>query len=89
MAGIHDYLWYMEKMADISPKYTWESLLTYDCQYRIWQALEAVTWGTDNVHLINAHALPRIQLPHARSKQSTGSRPPTKPSNPLCKQYNM
>ena len=93
MPDIGQYLTYLEKLTDISPKYTWESILVYNRQYRIWQARESVQWGTDNVHLINAYAIPcpHLHVPRAKSRiGGPGVRtPPKAPATQVCKQYNL
>ena len=40
---IDSYLSYMEKIADFASKYTWPSILTYDREYRRWQAQNSCT----------------------------------------------
>ena len=51
---IDHYLVYLEKISDLSGKYTWASLRTYDREYRRWQAQTGAPWTRDNGHLSDA-----------------------------------
>ena len=91
---IDSYLSYMEKIADFASKYTWPSILTYDREYRRWQAQNSCTWGTDNIHLAEIHLDTRSR-PSGTTSQKQGGRFNSKPngqpnrSNEICRQYNL
>ena len=73
------YLSYTAKIGDLALRYTWQSVLLYDNEYRHLQAKLQFDWGRDAPHL----ATTRLR---DRTPASTASAKPTK--KPVCKNYN-
>jgi hypothetical protein len=100
VSDIDKYLTYMEKVADLSAKYTWASLRTFDREFRRWQAQTGVSWMQDNSHLSDAYLYVR-QDPkpsgQADKKMNNKSRPKTEQgthqgtqqgTQQVCRLYN-
>jgi len=96
------YLTYMEKISDLSSKYTWASLRMYDREFRRWQAQTGVSWTQDNTHLAEASYLfvrQDANKPQAvNSKQSNTSsnnqanklrQQGEQNQNQICRQFNF
>ena len=85
------YLGYMEKIGDLASKYTWQSLLVYDREYRRWQAQSSCQWGTDNIHLVEVHLDVRNRTTTnaaTRSRSGVVKPDPASRTNEICRQYN-
>ena len=57
-ADVRDYLSYSIKVLELARKYTWESVLKYDDEYRILQHTYGYPWSFDNSHLDEVMLLP-------------------------------
>ena len=94
LKDIDRYLTYMEKLSDLSAKYTWTSLRNYDREFRRWQAQTGVAWTQDNSHLAEAYLYvrqdPVKQPPALRQTGSQGSpRHHRDQQGPICRQFNL
>ena len=58
-ADIRDYLSYSIKILELARKYTWESVLRYDDEYRILQHTYGHPWSFDSSHLHEVMLIPR------------------------------
>ena len=59
LLDIQDYLSYSIKVLEMATKYTWESVLLYDDEFRILQHTYGFSWGTDHSHLHEVVLMPR------------------------------
>ena len=59
LEGVNQYLNYTYKVGELGQVYTWQSVLTYDCQYRILQSRLSFAWGTDISHLRATTLVPK------------------------------
>lgn len=87
------YLTYMEKVADLSAKYTWASLRVYDREFRRWQSQTGVSWTQDNGHLSDAYLFVRQETKQsgtttALKKQSTATGKGRSQGTPVCRLFN-
>ena len=92
--AIFEYLGYIEKVADLATKYTWQSTLLYDREYRKWQAQGNIAWGSDNIHLVGVHLDRRQRNPGTQGDQrqaphNKNSTMANQKQNPVCRLYNM
>ena len=92
------YLTYMEKISDLSSKYTWASLRMYDREFRRWQAQTGVSWTQDNSHLAEAYLFVRqdANKPQAvNTKLNTSNKNQANKmqqqgeQNQICRQFNF
>ena len=67
-ADVRDYLSFSIKIFELARKYTWESVLQYDDEYRILQHTYGYPWSSDNSHIHEVMLIPRWS-----SHISTGS----------------
>ena len=76
LRAIQEYLSYAIKVLELATKYTWESVLLYDDEFRILQHTYGFSWSTDHSHLHEVVLMPRwaVRLPHF--KQGYPSSPP-------------
>ena len=76
LRAIQEYLSYAIKVLELATKYTWESVLLYDDEFRILQHTYGFSWSTDHSHLHEVVLMPRwaARLPHF--KQGYPSSPP-------------
>ena len=51
LSSVKDYLAYTVKVGELACRYTWQSVLVYDTEYRTNQAAMRYRWGTDAPHL--------------------------------------
>ena len=58
-ADIRDYLSYSIKVLELARKYSWESVLKYDDEYRIVQHMYGYPWSYDQGHLQEVMLIPR------------------------------
>ena len=58
-ADIRDYLSYSVKVLELARKYTWESVLKYDDEYRVLQHTYGYPWSKDQSHLHEVVLIPR------------------------------
>ena len=88
--GITSYLSYMEKISDLASKYTWQSLLVYDREYRRWQAQTNCVWGADNIHLFEVYldARPRQASSNVKMHPNNPKRAPFRSQHEVCRLYN-
>ena len=56
---IQDYLSYAVKIFEMSRKYTWESVLKYDDEFRVLQHMYSFPWSYDQHHLHEVMLVPR------------------------------
>ena len=59
MQDVRDYLTFSIKALELATKYTWESVLLYDDEFRILQHTYGFPWSTDNSHLHEVALIPR------------------------------
>ena len=59
LEGVNQYLNYTYKVGELGHVYTWQSVLTYDRQYRILQSRLLFAWGTDISHLRATTLVPK------------------------------
>ena len=59
MQEVREYLSYSVKILELATKYSWESVLLYDDEYRILQHTYGFSWATDNSHLHEVMLLPK------------------------------
>ena len=93
---LDNYLTYMEKISDLSAKYTWSSMRIYDREYRRWQAQTGVSWLQDNSHLaeaylyvrqdaakVNPMAMRSLRAPATKTRQQSDHQ------GQICRQFNF
>lgn len=77
-----DYLSYTAKIGDLGGRFTWQSVMLYDDEYRSLQSRYGFRWGTDSNHLSTVILTPREQKPVGKkSKMNHNSK--------TCGYYNM
>ncbi|XP_070209377.1 uncharacterized protein [Littorina saxatilis] len=87
------YLCYTEMVGELGARFSWQSVLLYDDEYRKRQSTSGFAWGTPNPHLSTVILCERAQqVPGNKSgKATTGSggiRRPVGPSGKeVCLQY--
>ena len=82
---INTYLTYMLKISELASKYTWQSLLRYDREYRRWQAQYKTTWASDNIHLVEVFLESRPRNTRNANKPPVTS---TNKTTEVCRLYN-
>jgi hypothetical protein len=92
-SNIIDYLAYTVKILELSFHHEWDSVLSYDREYRNKQAAYGFRWGTDPPHLGAAVLVPRApKLTHDRRPPRQGNfkpkRPTTSKGEEICIGYN-
>jgi hypothetical protein len=90
-AGTMDYLSYTVKIGELAGRFTWQSVLLYDDQYRRTQAAYGFRWGSDSQHLytvtLRERSKPgRHQEGHRAG--STATRPGGHGDREVCQQWN-
>ena len=75
MQDVRDYLSFSVKVLELATKYTWESVLLYDDEFRILQHTYGFPWSTDNSHLHEVVLIPRWAAALPRSLGHTFSSP--------------
>ena len=91
------YFLYLEKVSELTSRYTWKSMLLYDREYRRWQAQTGHQWATDNIHLVEVHLDVRSKqasTPSSAPRQLMGSKhqqksSQNKPQTEVCRQFNI
>lgn len=73
-SDLRDYLSYSIKILELARKYTWESVLKYDDEYRILQHTYGYPWSFDNSHLHEVMLIPRWASPPVSNTSSTLSK---------------
>ena len=73
LRDIQEYLSYVIKILELANKYTWESVLLYDDEFRILQHTYGFSWATDHSHLHEAVLMPRWAAHLSRNKQGSPS----------------
>lgn len=73
LRDIQEYLSYVIKILELANKYTWESVLLYDDEFRILQHTYGFSWATDHSHLHKAVLMPRWAAHLSRNKQESPS----------------
>jgi len=88
------YLKYTQMVGELAARFTWQSVLVFDDEYRQRQAAEGFPWGTDAPHLSTvvlrdrAAAAP-VATNTARQKGGRSGQRPVGPSGrEVCLQYN-
>ena len=66
---VANYLAYTVKVSNLAQKYTWQSVLVYDREYRHFQAIHKFLWGSDIPHLISVHLVPKTVKPTFPAKK--------------------
>ena len=56
---VQEYLSYAIKILELATKYTWQSVLQYDDEFRILQHTYGFSWSTDHSHLHEVVLIPR------------------------------
>ena len=56
---VQEYLSYAIKVLELATKYTWQSVLQYDDEFRILQHTYGFSWSTDHSHLHEVVLIPR------------------------------
>ena len=59
MQEIREYLAYSIKVLELAAKYTWQSVLLYDDEFRVLQHTYGYPWSTDHSHLHEVLLIPR------------------------------
>ena len=59
LSDIRDYLSYSVKIYELTRKFTWESVLSYDDEYRVLQHVYGYPWCFDQSHLHEIVLVPR------------------------------
>ena len=91
---VRAYLQYTEMVGELAARYTWQSVLLFDEEYRQWQAKQGFPCGTDAPHLGTVMLRDRgPQLAPQQKKATTGdnanrSRPIRPLWKELCLQFN-
>ena len=67
------YLAYTVKIAGLAQRYTWQSVLNYDMEYRKAQSLYKFPWGSDVPHLVFVHLVHKSAQPVQSGKKTPGS----------------
>ena len=102
-ADIHDYLSYTIKVLELSRKFSWESVLKYDDEYRVLQHTYGYPWSFDHSHhevmlvphwVSSGHAVTNfspVKNNSYRNNQSSAN-PPTGTHNSsgqeICRNFN-
>ena len=68
---LRDYLSYSIKVLELARKYTWESVLKYDDEYRILQHTYGYQWSFDNSHLHEVMLIPRWAVSTPGNRKNT------------------
>ena len=69
-ADLRDYLSHSIKMLELARKYTWESVLRYDDEYRILQHTYGYPWIFDSSHLHEVMLIPRWAVSSSSSRKN-------------------
>ena len=91
---VRAYAKYTEMIGELGSRYTWQSVLTFDDEYRQRQAANGFPWGTEAPHLATVVLRDRVtQQQHPPQRKAAGGndrRPrPTGPAGKeVCMQYN-
>lgn len=94
--NVANYLAYTVKVASLSQRYVWSSIMLYDREYRRAQAAYAFPWGSDVQHLVSVHLIPKqekMSKPSSSAKytvkrEQTGSKNTGYLKPYPCKLYN-
>ena len=94
LSDVQDYLSYAIKVFEMSRKYTWESVLRYDDEYRVLQHMYGFPWSYDQNHLHEVILMPRwVDSKHALGPSSKTSPNPsfgthTSAGLEICRNFN-
>ena len=88
-----DYLQYTRMVGELAARFTWQSVLVFDDEYRVRQAAQGFPWGTDAPHLstvvLRDRALQQANNSNAnKTSKQQGRRPVGQSGKELCLQYN-
>ena len=88
--NVAHYLSYTVKIALLSQRFTWQSVLFYDREYRRVQSAYHFPWGSDVQHLVSVHLIPRYETKHTPSREKTSKFSTNATSNTqgICKLFN-
>ena len=90
--SIVDYMAYTAKIGELATRYTWQSVLLYDQDYRKKQAAAGFRWGADSHHLVAVHLKERAATgsatTSAKRQTTTGNRKIGPGGKEICLQYN-
>ena len=83
MSQIREYLSYNIKIYEMAKKYTWDSVLQYDDEFRVLQHMYGYSWSHDHGHLHEIVLIPRWADPAlpGRSPMPATSKSPTSSSS--------
>ena len=95
------YLGYTAKIGELATKYTWQSVLLYDKEYREAQAALGFSWGANSPYIHGLCLRPRAEVKTAGQAghfghNSTASAPSARKQGPftangieICRLYNL
>lgn len=89
--NVKDYLQYTEMIGELASRYTWQSVLFFDDEYRQRQALTGFPWGTDAPHLGTVMLRDRDKAfisTAATKRLGSGPNRRTQAGKELCRQFN-
>lgn len=89
--NVPDYLKYTEMIGEIASRYTWQTILLFDDEYRHRQTKLGFSWGTDASHL--GTVMLRDQdhssfLPAVRQTSGTPFQRPSGNLREVCRKFN-
>ena len=92
---VRAYLLYTEMVGELAARYTWQSVLLFDEEYRQREAKQGFPWGTDAPHLGTVMLRDRGPQPAPQQKKATTgaskanrSRPIGLSGKELCLQFD-
>jgi hypothetical protein len=74
MTTVLDYLAYTAKVGELANRFTWQSVILYDDQYREKQARYGFRWGSDSPHIATVILEERRKTPTNRGSGTDGKR---------------
>ena len=90
--GVKDYLAYTVKVGELACRYTWQSVLAFDAEYRQNQADMQFRWGTDAPHLSVVALKEKPATPDKAKKTGTADGTAPRRRGPsgkeICLQFN-
>lgn len=85
--GNRDYLMYTSKVGELAMRYTWNSVVAYDNEYRVQQAEHGFRWGADIQHLAYTLLVAKPVTQPQRKSHPTQQRRQASPQE-VCRNYN-
>ena len=81
------YLSYMVKIGMLAQRYQWQSILSYDREYRKMQAAYQFPWGSDTQHLSQVYLVDKFQKRNVQNSNQATRQPEHVKREP-CRLYN-